>query len=85
MSENPVKAGLSLIVGLIAIGAIALAFGGYDPTIAVDIGLPVFLIGVFGGLAILLVNAASNWFIMPFTHLIEQLQQSQLDGSWGFS
>ena len=57
MSDNPVVAGLSLVVGLIAIGAIVLAFGGFDPTIAVDIGLPIFILGVFVALGFGFVNA----------------------------
>mgnify|MGYP006446891363 CR=1 FL=1 len=51
-------AGLSLVVGLIVVGAIILAFGGFDPTIAVDIGLPVFILGVFVAIGFELVNAS---------------------------
>lgn len=56
MSDNPVVVGLRLVVGLIAIGAIILAFGGFDPTIAVDIGLPIFILGVFVALGFGFVN-----------------------------
>ena len=50
MSENPVQTGLSLLIGVMVIGAIGLAFGGFDPNIAVDIVLPIFVIGVFAAI-----------------------------------
>jgi hypothetical protein len=60
MSDNPAAAGLSLIVGLMAVGAVILAISGFDPMIAVDIGLPIFLIGVFVAIGIGFFNAAKG-------------------------
>ena len=60
MSDNPAAAGLSLIVGLMAVGAVILAISGFDPMIAVDIGLPIFLIGFFVAIGIGFFNAAKG-------------------------
>ena len=60
MSENPAAAVLGPLVGLMAIGAIGLAFVGFDPTIATDMLLPVFVLAVFVAIVIGLFNAASG-------------------------
>ena len=58
MVNNPAAAGLGLIVALMSVGAIGLAIGGFDPTIAVDIGLPIFLLAVFVAIGFGFFNAA---------------------------
>lgn len=60
MSNNPAQGIAVLIIGLMVIGAILLAILGFDPTIAVDIALPFFVLAVFAALGVGFFRAATS-------------------------